>query len=112
MLYELRIYTIAQGRRKDIEDLFEHTNLPNFKKHGVPVLGVWYAAEESRDALYYILQFDDLTAKYAKWKEFYAEPGWQADIAEFQKKGDVVLKHDSQLMSMVPFFPNWKGDAQ
>lgn len=104
MLYELRIYTIAEGRRKDIEDLFEFTNLPNFKKHGIPVLGVWYAAEEGKDTLYYILQFDNLEDKEVKWNAFYAEPSWQTDIAEFQKKGDVVLKYDSHLMNMVPFF--------
>lgn len=104
MLYELRIYTVVSGRRKDIEDLFRDTNLPNFKKYGISVEGVWYSAKPEEDVLFYLLKFKDEADQKAKWDAFYAEPSWQVDIAAWQKRGDVLSDHKGYNIEMVPFY--------
>ena len=103
MLYELRVYPINPGHRKDIEDLFEHTNLANFKRHGISVEGLWYSTSE--EILYYILKFEDEDDQKAKWEAFYADPVWAAGIAKWQdERGNVMDHYEHYNMEPIPFY--------
>lgn len=99
MLYELRIYHVAPGRRKDLEGLFENTNIPNFKKHGMELIDLWFSVDE-RENLYYILGFEDKNDREKKWAAFQADPSFGAAIKDL---GQPVLEVESYLMERLPF---------
>ncbi|MDL2220112.1 NIPSNAP family protein [Eubacteriales bacterium OttesenSCG-928-N14] len=101
MLYELRIYGIAEGKMDKILTFMRDTNLRFFKKHGFGIEGMWIPADDN-SKYYYLLSFEDLADKEAKWAAFYAEPDWAKEQEALDLR-DTVTSVESYLMERVPF---------
>lgn len=101
--FELRIYTLTQGGRGDLELLhkrFREAALPAFKRHNMEVVGFWQPVSR-QDQLVFILGFKDAAAKDAAWAAFNADPVWMKARTEMT----VDLSADSTPMIATEYGP-------
>ena len=105
MLYELRIYKAMPGRLAALNDRFANYTLPFFKKHGMDAVGFWTDEIGTSDQITYILSFEDMGDREAKWLSFQADPGWQQARAETEKDGPLVDRVRNTFMRLTPYSP-------
>jgi hypothetical protein len=103
MLYELRIYDIAEGKMNKIVKFMKYTNHRFFKKHRFGIEGMWLSADDN-SKWYYVLSFKDKADREKKWADFLAEPEWTAE-REALGMEDTVMSVESYLMKKASFLP-------
>jgi hypothetical protein len=102
MLYELRIYGIAEGKTDKIVRFMRDTNLRLFKRHGFGIEGMWLP-DDDNSKWYYLLSFEDKADREKKWADFLAEPEWTAEQKALGME-DTVTSVESYLMKKEHFF--------
>lgn len=82
--YELRLYQMIPTRLPVFHELLRDHVPPLWARNGVPApLGVWEGHAGPMAPLYaYILPWRSLDERMAAWGRFYADPDWQAALAE------------------------------
>lgn len=77
-LYELRIYTAAEGRMPALLARFRDHTCRLFAKHGMENIGYWVPIDPTKDGdkLYYFLRHASRAAAAKSWESFRADPGW------------------------------------
>jgi NIPSNAP len=86
MIYELRTYHCLPGRLPALLKRFETVTLPLFEKHGIKQLGFWtVGVGESNQDLIYILQWESMSDRDAKFGSFQRDPDW----IEARRKSEV-----------------------
>lgn len=104
MIYELRIYTMNEGRMDDIKKRFEDKAFILFKKHGLIVVDFWEDLTE--DKIYYLMQHEDLETRNKCFESFMKDPEWQeAKRLSEVNVGPLVAKVENYFMKRVPFSP-------
>src|SRR5438105_737367 len=82
MIYELRTYEAMPGKLAALNQQFREHTAPIFERLGMKVVGFWtYAHGGWSDQLVYMMAFEDMTDREQKWATFYADPEWQAVVA-------------------------------
>jgi uncharacterized protein (DUF1330 family) len=79
-----------------------------FKKHGMEVVGFWGPTDKdkgSENTLVYILAFPSRDAREKAWRDFRADPEWQAVAKESEKNGKLTEKIDSVVMMAADYSP-------
>ncbi len=106
-VYEMRIYTAAEGKLSDLLARFRnHTNYL-FVKHGMTLIGYWTPTEgEGADnTLVYILAHDSREKAKQSWEGFVNDPAWKAAAAESREDGRLVAKIENQWLKATDFSP-------
>ena len=106
-VFEMRIYTAAEGRLPDLMARFRnHTNYI-FVKHGMDLIGYWTPTEgdEAGNTLVYLLAHDSREAARKSWAGFAADPAWQKARDESQENGKLVAKIERQWLKATDFSP-------
>lgn len=82
--YELRLYQMIPGRMPDFHKLMGEHVPALFEKNGLQrPLATWEGYAGPLAPLYaYILPWRSLDDRMTAWKRFYADPEWQARLAE------------------------------
>jgi hypothetical protein len=92
-VFELRIYTAAEGKLDALHARFrDHTN-KLFAKHGMEMIGYWTPTDADKGAgnkLYYILAHASREAAEKSWKAFREDPEWKAALADSEKNGKLT----------------------
>ena len=79
MIYELRVYRALPGRMQALLNRFQNATLRIWDKHGIRQAGFWTTElGESSNDLTYLLAWESLAEREAKWAAFVADPEWQA----------------------------------
>ena len=91
MIHELRIYRTLPGRMPNLLARFQNHTLRIWERHGIRQAGFWttLVGESSYD-LTYLLAWESLAEREAKWAAFVADPEWLAVRAESEKDGQIV----------------------
>src|SRR5437764_11299931 len=77
MIYELRIYHCVPGRLPDLLKRFDTITLKLWNKHGIKQAGFWTVlVGDSNQDLYYLLKWESLAEREAKFGAFGADPDW------------------------------------
>jgi len=105
MLYELRVYRTVPGKLPAINDRFAKHTIGFFKKHGIGIVGFWNDEIGRSNQLTYILAFDSLADREARWTAFQADPGWHQVRAETEASGPIVAQVRNSLMRLTPYSP-------
>lgn len=106
MIYELRTYTAMAGRMPDLNRRFAEITLGFFAKHGIKVVGFWTnELGGSSDQLLYMLAYDSLADREAKWAAFAADQERLAKFAETEKNGPLVRRLTAQILRPTPYSP-------
>jgi hypothetical protein len=92
-LYELRIYTCAEGKLPALLERFENHTCDLFEKHGMVNVAYWVPtdAPDSETKLYYILRHESADAAVASWEGFISDPEWQAVAEASQQEHGQIL---------------------
>jgi hypothetical protein len=102
--FEMRTYTAAEGKMEALDARFrDHTNRL-FRKHGIDLVGYWHRADKP-DVLVYILAYPSREAREKSWKDFFADPDWQAASKKSEENGKLVAKVESVFMNPTDYSP-------
>ena len=105
--FEMRTYTANEGKMAELHKRFrEHTNRL-FEKHGMTLVGYWTPVDgpEAANTLVYILAYPSREAREKSWKDFQADPEWQAAYKASHANGPLVKKAVSQFLSPTDYSP-------
>jgi hypothetical protein len=104
VIYELRIYECVPGRLPDLNNRFSTITLKIWEKHGIQQAGFWTTIiGESNQTLYYMLKFDSLADREAKWNAFQADPEWHAARAKTEANGPIVANVKNFILGPTPY---------
>ncbi|HWJ73089.1 MAG TPA: NIPSNAP family protein [Kaistia sp.] len=104
MIYELRIYTCLPGRLPNLLNRFQNVTLGLWDKHGIRQAGFWTTMiGESNNALTYLIAWESLAERQAKWAAFMADPDWIKGRSESEKDGQIVANVSSQFLQPTAF---------
>jgi hypothetical protein len=111
--FEMRTYIAHDGKLADLHKRFrDHTNRL-FQKHGMTLVGYWTPladakgelSPEAANTLVYILAYPSREAREKSWKEFMADPDWQAAYKKSHENGPLVAKVISQYLAPTDYSP-------
>ena len=104
MIYELRIYRCIPGRLPALLKRFETVTLPIWQRHGIRQAGFWTTLiGESNQDLHYLLAWESLAEREAKWNAFAADPEWLKARAETEKDGAIVAQVTNAILQPTGF---------
>ena len=107
LIHELRIYHVTPGSMPRLHQRFQNTTLGYFAKHGIRPVAFWdvYLGDGSNAKMYYILEWESLAEREAKWNEFQSDAGWQADRAASEKDGAIVAQIEALILNPTAYSP-------
>lgn len=111
-IYELRIYTAAEGKLDALHARFRDYTCKSFEKHGMTNVGYWTPIENAERKLYYILSYPNAEAKAKSWKAFIEDKERQAFFAGTEKNGKLVDKIESINLEATDYSPEIKSNAE
>ncbi len=104
MIYEMRIYRCVPGRLPALLKRFETVTLKLWEKHGIKQAGFFTTLiGDSNQELTYVLAWDSLADREAKWGKFMTDPDWMKARAESEADGQIVGNIVSQLLTPTAF---------
>lgn len=104
MIYELRIYHCVPGRLPALLKRFDTITLGLWQKHGIRQAGFWTVAiGESNQDLYYLLAWESLAEREAKWGAFLSDPEWISKRAETERDGAIVASVNNAILEPTAF---------
>ena len=104
MIYELRVYTCLPGRLPALLKRFETQTLKIWEKHGIRQAGFWTTLiGDSNNALHYLLAWESLAEREAKWTAFQNDPAWIAARADSERDGPILANVHSQILVPTAF---------
>lgn len=106
-VYELRIYTAADGRMPDLLARFRQHTCALFEKHGMVNVGYWTAADPAKDGdkLYYVLRHASRAAARASWQAFGSDPAWRKVRDASEAGGKIVAGVESIFLAPTDYSP-------
>ncbi|MEO6456137.1 MAG: NIPSNAP family protein [Ginsengibacter sp.] len=104
-VYEMRVYYAAPGKLEDLNARFRNHTMRIFEKHGMTNIGYWIPVENPENKLVYILSYPDREERDASWKDFSADPEWQAVAKASEVNGKIVTKVESTFMLTTDYSP-------
>ncbi len=104
MIHELRIYHCVPGRLPALLRRFETITLGIWARHGIRQAGFWTVGiGGSNQDLYYLLEWESLAEREAKWNAFAADPEWLAKRAETEADGPIVASLENMILTPTAF---------
>ncbi len=104
MIYELRMYECLPGRLPALHERFQTITLEFWRKHGIRQVGFWTTLiGESNQTLTYLIAWESLAEREAKWTAFMHDPGWIAARAETEKEGPIVARITNSILQPTPY---------
>lgn len=112
LIYELRKYTVIEGKMQELLDRFDRYTFNIFEKHGMKIEGFWCddRAENSHNELYYILSFKDHGHLETSCKAMSADPEWIKVKKETEKDGPLVVKVERTILREPSFVSKLKNE--
>ena len=104
MIYELRVYRTLPGRLPNLLKRFQDHTLGIWERHGSRQAGFWttLVGERAYD-LTYMLAWESLAERDAKWGKFAADPEWLKARAESEADGPINANVTNQLLVPTAF---------
>ena len=104
MIYELRVYHTLPGRLPALLKRFDTITLKIWERHGIKQAGFWTTlVGGSNQDLTYMLQWESLAEREAKWNAFIKDPEWLAKRAETERDGPIVASLSNQILEPTAF---------
>ncbi|HEY5225755.1 MAG TPA: NIPSNAP family protein [Methylovirgula sp.] len=104
MLHEFRIYTALPGRMPNLLARFKDHTVSIWQKHEIVPIGFWTTLiGRSTRELTYILAWNSLADREAKWAAFQHDSDWLRVRDESERDGPIVESISSQILSPTSF---------
>jgi hypothetical protein len=105
MIHELRVYHALPGRLPKLLARFEDHTTKIWDRLGIAHLGFWttMVGESESNALTYLLAWESLAEREAKWSAFQKDPEWIALRTETEKDGPINANISNQILAPTNF---------
>jgi hypothetical protein len=104
MIYEQRVYRCLPNRLPKLLKRFQDHTLRIWEKHGIRQAGFWTTlVGDSNAELTYLLAWESLAEREAKWGAFMADPEWQHARADSEADGPIVENIRNQFLTPTSF---------
>ncbi len=104
MIYELRVYQPVPGRLPNLLARFRDHTVPIWERHAIRPLGFWTTLiGESNNELTYLLAWESLAEREAKWTAFQSDPAWRKARDESERDGPIVASIRNQVLTPTDF---------
>jgi hypothetical protein len=105
--FEMRTYTAAPGKLKELHDRFRNHTNALFTKHGMTMIGYWTPAdgEKKDNTLVYILAYPSREARETAWKAFQDDPEWKSAKEASEVNGKLVVHVESVFLNPTDYSP-------
>lgn len=105
MLHELRIYQATPGKMDLLHRRFTDATIPIWSRLGIRPVGFWTTmVGPASNALYYLLEWTDLTERQQKWSLFATDAEWIACRTESERDGPLTTNVENMLLAPTPYF--------
>jgi hypothetical protein len=108
--FEMRTYYAAPGKLDALQARFRNHTTRIFEKHGMVNIGYWLPLTNSENKIVYLLAYPSAEAREKSWREFFADPEWQAVAKKSERDGKLVTKADSVFLKATDFSPEVKPE--
>lgn len=98
-VYELRVYTIAPGKREALLQRFTQYTTRFFERYKIFEEGYWMPINPDDNRLFFLLRYPNEHSRNAAWEDFANDPVWQVVHAESTADGPLVTEVESHLLS-------------
>jgi len=104
MIYELRVYRPLPGRMPNLLARFNDHTLRIWERLGIRQVGFWTTlVGESAFELTYMIAWESLADREAKWTTFQSDPEWIRVRNESEKDGPINANISNQLLAPTAF---------
>lgn len=104
MIYELRVYRALPGRMPALLKRFETRTLKIWERMGIRQVGFWTTLiGPCHLELIYMLAWESMGDRQAKWDKFQADPEWLEAWADSEKDGIIVGNVESSFLKPTSF---------
>ena len=104
MIHELRIYRCVPGRLPALLNRFQTITLKIWERPGIRQAGFWTTViGESNLDLHYLLEWESLAERDAKWAAFQADPEWIEKRAQTEADGPIVANVSNAILQPTGF---------
>lgn len=112
-VFELRTYTVHDGKLDALNSRFRDHTVKLFRKHGMESVGYWVPADEptASNTLIYVLRHSSREAARKSWAAFIADPEWKQVYQASREQGPIVKKVESVFMEATDYSPEYSGEA-
>jgi hypothetical protein len=91
LIYELRIYRCVPGRLPALLQRFQNVTTKIWDRLGIRQAGFWTVmVGDGNNDLHYMLAWESLAEREAKWGSFQADAEWNEKRAASEKDGAIV----------------------
>ena len=104
MIHELRVYHAAPGKLPALLNRFDTITLKIWERFGIRQAGFWtvYLGDNNHD-LYYLLEWESLAEREAKWDKFQTDPEWLEKRAKTEADGPLLTHLSSSILQPTSF---------
>ncbi len=103
--FEMRTYYAAPGKLDALLARFRDHTVKLFEKHGITNIGYWVPIENTDNKLVYVIAFPSREEREKRWKEFGADPDWQAARKASEENGKLLTKVEAVFLDATDFSP-------
>ena len=104
MLYELRVYRPVSGRLPSLLARFRDQTVAIWERHGIRAVGFWTTLiGESSTELTYMLAWESLADREARWTAFQNDPAWHEARDGSERDGPIVATIRNQILAPTSF---------
>jgi hypothetical protein len=103
MIYELRIYTIHQGRIDAIRERFSKHTFGIFTRLGMQVCDFWEDDLE-QPKLYYTMKYESMEERTRQWEAFSQDKEWNEVKQKSEQDGKIVEFVEQIFMKRAEYF--------
>lgn len=104
MIYEMRVYRTLPGRLPNLLARFNDHTLRIWEKHGIRQVGFFTTlVGESAYDLTYLLAWESLAEREARWTAFQTDPEWLAARDASERDGPINANVSNQLLAPTSF---------
>ncbi len=104
MLFELRVYHCLPGRLPALLERFRSTTLGFFSTYGIEQVGFWTTlVGENNHTLTYLLKWQDMADREARWNAFQTDSDWIAKRAESEREKAIVARIENSFLAPTDF---------
>jgi hypothetical protein len=96
--FEMRTYTVHEGKMPDLIKRFQNHTRALFTKHGIENVAYFLSEEQPEKQLTFIIGYPSASERDIRWNNFANDPEWKAAAAASEANGKIVQKVDQVFM--------------
>lgn len=96
--FEMRTYTVHEGKMPDLIQRFQNHTRTLFTKHGIENVAYLLSEEEPDKQLTFIIGYPSAADRDIRWNNFANDPEWKAAAKASEANGPLVQKVDQVFM--------------